>query len=65
MDIDLNKFRFPRQNYGLIIIAVVAAIGVLTIRLHADNKSADRASGLPLGIATAAENQDLHRFFLG
>jgi hypothetical protein len=43
MDIDLNKFRFPHQNYGLIIIAVVAAIGVLTIRLHADNKSADRA----------------------
>ena len=43
MDVDLNKFRFPHQNYGLIIIAVVAAIGVLTIRLHADNKSADRA----------------------
>jgi hypothetical protein len=43
MDIDLNKLRFPRQNYGLIIIAVVAAIGVLIMRLHADNKSADRA----------------------
>ena len=34
MDIDLNKFRFPRQKDGFIMIALVVVIGALAIRLH-------------------------------